>query len=310
MNDKPASKVPVSIWMAAFSGLAFILIISGYFYQHFNQTEKEREHLLACFKPERLKGINNNNGLTVVGTSLIQYGFPFDDEFEALAKTEGIDIEFIRFTRYGHKSRDYEYLGNTILKARPHWVFLEAELFFMEEYSRRVFYYKWLEHARNNVQFLFKKTLLLIQSVFFRGEVLYSDCSPRVQNDTQLPIDLDQVATIETVINDTFYLQAKPPLFPEYFESFLKQAKADSIKVILLEMNRSKEGNEQLGDAFRSQLSKTLQQAAERYQIPLWQFRSDLPLDYYTDRAHLNRKGRAVFSKWFLSKLAQENRHD
>ena len=293
MNHKQTSKVPFSIWIAAFSGLVFIIIISDYFHENYKPVETESSSL-AGFEPERLKNIHNN-GLIVVGTSLVQYGFPYDDEFETLAKKKGITIEFIRFSRSSGKPPDFEILGDAILNSKPRWVFLQAEPFFLD--MHRTFSYQWLEHLRNNVHFL-------LEQIIIETNFLNTDCNPVYQND--LNLRLDEVATIEIIKNERIQYLIKPPVFSEYFESFLKQAKENNIKVILLEMNRSKEGNEYFGKAFRAQLNKTLQQVSKHYQIPLWQFRSDLSLNYYVDRAHLNRKGRAVFSDWFLSKLAQD----
>ncbi len=304
MNHKKTSKVPFSIWIAAFSGLVFIIIISDYFHKNYKPVETESRSF-ACFEPDRLKKINNN-GLIVVGTSLVQYGFPYDDEFEALAKNKGITIEFIRFSRSGGTQSDFKILSDAILNSKPRWVFLQAEPFFVKlNSSNGYFYSKWLESIRNNVHFMLEPMIIKIKSLL---NMDINSCHA-YQNDRNLR--LDDVATLKDIKNVSYLI--KPPVFPKYFEYFLKQAKENNIKVILLEMNRSKEGNENLGKAFRTQLNQTLQQASKNYQIPLWQFRSDLSLDHYIDRAHLNRKGRAVFSDWFLSKLvqdAQEKNHN
>ncbi|NWF39539.1 hypothetical protein F3F96_10380 [Mariprofundus sp. NF] len=297
MNHKPVSKVPVSLWLATLSGLLFVIMISDYFHQNY-KPPAAYDRLLMSFVPERLKRIQNH-GLIVIGTSMVSCGFPYDEKFESLAAKKNMKIEFVRFSRNAGRPSDFESISEAVLKSKPRWIFLQAEPFFLELSNHKSFFHEHFDSIRNNVRFMLEQILIRTKLI-----ILF----PLYQDDRSLK--LEEVATIDEIKNAEVSYQIKPPVSPKYFESFLKHAKENNIKVILLEMNRSKEGNEYFGDRFRAQLNRTLQQVSEFYQIPLWQFRSDLPLEYYSDRAHLNRKGRAVFSDWFLSKLAQENHHD
>ncbi|MCK5716888.1 MAG: SGNH/GDSL hydrolase family protein [Thiomargarita sp.] len=284
MSDKNIAKVPISIWIVVFCGLVFFMIISQYY---------RNNNIGAYFEINRIKNIHHN-GVIVVGTSLVRYGFPYDHEFELLAQKYGLMIEFIRFSRSNGKPHDFEILGDAILKSKPRWVFLQTEPFFLEFNQKHVIY-RGLTHIRENIHFL------ILHSLFTWD-------NKRYQNDINLK--LDEVTIIEKLQNKKRQAYINPPFFPKYFESFLKQATENNIRVILLEMNYSKKWEDYIENSFRAQLNETLQQVSQRYHIALWQFRNDLPLDHYTDGAHLNRKGRAVFSDWFLSKLAQENHYD
>ncbi|MEE8575053.1 MAG: hypothetical protein V3T30_06530 [Thermodesulfobacteriota bacterium] len=285
--QRKKTKVPVSVWLAALSIVAIIVLLSGY------TSEK------IYWAPERLESIQDN-GLIAIGSSLVHYGFLFDDDFESLAKGRGRTVQFVRLSvRKNNMDYTLPSLLDEIYHSNPRWVFLQAEPFFIDFRLEKATRNKRLLRVVYNMQFFLTQIFLKIKSICFEINLLEIN-----QDDTGLY--LNKVVTEEWLMNRRRSYILKPAVFPEYVESFIKRAKEKGVQVILLEMNRSKVENDYQGRSFRVQFNDLLGQVSTRYQIPLWQFEGNLPIDHYVDHAHLNQKGRVAFNDWFLSKLGRE----
>lgn len=301
------ARVPVSIWIATAILFAAIVVYADKRYQHFQQHD-----ILAEFSAERLE-TQDDSGVIIIGTSLIKHALPFDDELTKAAEKHHLPLKFIRFTRSGNEYRSFLCLMDPILKHPPRYLFLQAELFFLT-YSRgarprpdnadipprlnterlRFFYYV--------INSLYHKTANQI-SQHMTG---HSDTSP--QSDYTIR-HLQKQAGIEDVASAKYYPEIITTSLPDTVAAFVKQLQQQGTRVVLLEANRSEEGNSALGAELRAQLTQTFQQAAADSDLTYWQF-PGLPLSHYRDRAHLNSRGRKVFTDWFLTNLVNDYNHD
>ncbi|WP_457676886.1 hypothetical protein [Thiolapillus sp.] len=296
------ARVPLRIWAASFVALLLVIGIADQLYHRLPPTEAERLQLQKCFQVERLNSLRQP-AVVVMGTSAVRHGFPFDGDLEQISLARNSPIHFIRFSRDQGSSRDFSVLLDAILQARPQWVFIQAEPLVLELQSswlpRRI-----LEAARVRIHFLARIVALELAQAL--GGKL--SCRRMPQDDSN--VQLDRTATpadLRNPLHDSYHIRV--PALPE-FTRFIAEAKKRNIRVVLLEMNRSREGNESFGPAFRPALDKALQALAATWNIPLWQFRGDLSRDHFADRGHLNRQGRQVFTRWFLSRLEAEQGND
>lgn len=302
------ARVPLSIWITTAILFAALCIYASTRYHYFLQHDS-----LPDFSPERLD-TPGDNSVVIIGTSLIKHALPFDDELTEAANKHHLSLKFIRFTRSGNEYEPFLCLIEPLLKHPPRYLFLQAELFFLT-YSRarkyhpgkvdrrprlhterlRFFYYTINSHYHNVTSLISRYT----------GE----KSSPSPQSDDSIQRNLAKQADIEDVLKSKYYPEIVTASFPDTVTAFIKQLQQQGTRVFLLEANRSEEGNNALGVEFRTQLTQTFQQAAASNNLPYWQFPA-IPVSYYRDRAHLNNRGRKVFTEWFLTRLANEYYHD
>ncbi|WP_304511244.1 hypothetical protein [Desulfopila sp. IMCC35008] len=322
--------------------LALLLLITNRYYVHSYKNELARRELAKqqqlkqtkqkatfSFLTERLESLKENS-VVVVGSSLVRCGLPFDHDLNTLAMQWGMDIDFVRFTKPGNDPLAFQPLLDCILTKSPRWVFLQAEPFFLsyactdikqsskpiDTISNDQVLGRFIHKTHHTVQIMLNiiehnLSLLISGNKTFATSDATKPGDPdttslKRQNDSEITPLLEKQADPEAILNEQCTFKTSPPIFPEYVETFLARAKTRDIKVILLEMNRSREGNMVLGTEGRQQLTATLEQVSERYKIPFWKFQDSLPAQYYGDRAHLNNAGRKVFTKWFLENLRQE----
>jgi hypothetical protein len=296
------AQVPLGIWVSSLVALLLLVGLADLLYRKLPLSGAEHRQLQECFQVERLNSLEQP-GVVVIGTSAVRHGLPFDQDMEQLARDQGEEIHFIRFSRNQGSARDFSVLLDAVLQARPRWVFIQAEPLVLELHSSHL-YRRVLEAARKRIHFLARLAALRLANVF--GGSL--PCRNTPQDDSNL--DLEKTATAQSIRNplhDSYSIQV--PALPGY-TSFIDEAKRRNIRVVLLEMNRSREGNEVFGPGFRKTLNNALRQLADSWKVPLWQFTGDLSMQHYADRGHLNRRGRQVFTRWFLSRLKGEQGDD
>jgi hypothetical protein len=74
-------------------------------------------------------------------------------------------------------------------------------------------------------------------------------------------------------------------------------------KVVMLDLTRSEESRKAYGAEFMNSTTQQIRRLREEYELEFLEYPSVLTLDHYRDFAHMNEKGRKVFSRWFLSEL-------
>ena len=296
------ARVPLGIWAASFGILLLLSGLADQLYRNLPPTKAEQKQIRECFQAKRLNKLEQP-GVVVMGTSLVKYGLPFDNDMNKIAWNQGLKIHFIRFTCSSGTRRDFSVLLDPILRANPQWVFIQAEPLVLELCSR-YFPRRILETVRKPIHFAAKLAVLELAHAFGVSQ----PCDRTQQDDVYM--HLEQTATIKTIhhpLYDSYDINV--PQLPE-FTRFIAKARKKNIRVILLEMNRSREGTQGFGPEFRHSMDQALYELAASWNIPLWQFRGDISLKYYVDRAHLNRRGRRIFTRWFLARLKAEQGND
>lgn len=288
--------IPLSVWILTLTLVVVaVLLLLSLTLPKVNENPVSIVEIVDTKRLNRIK----NHGVVVLGSSLVSYGFAYDEAFDQQAAHYKLTTEMVRFTYFGAAPRGLDGLFQLILESNPRWVFIQTEPFvidFTNRFPNTLGINQFSMNLHNRVNYLLTRLSLISLRKF--------------EEQTDFGLTLDKTAPLVDLRPD-WDVVLRPPPFPESVESFVQAAKVRNIRVILLEMNRSKWANDSLGPDFQRQLNLRLQTFANHYRIPLWQFRSDLPLENYVDRAHLNRKGRGVFMDWFLQRLAkEENRHE
>lgn len=284
------------------------------------------EDIRATFAPDRLGG-NAEKSVVLLGTSLLKFGLPYDEELKNEALQRGVDLDFVRLTRSRNLYQPFTLLFDDIRNNPPAYLFLQAELFFVSFDCDQVeksdlskvtivspatragkFVYEASRATRSFYARVKHYLKLLRRGIIQR---ITQDTSHSLQSDYEIRKSMDREATAEKILNNRSRctVRVSGDDFPAEVKRFISDIRRKGTRVFLLEMNRSQEGNSVIGDEFRQKLSTTLQDVAVINGLEFWSF-SALPAQYYIDIAHLNSSGRIEFTQWFLGKLTQVISHD
>ncbi len=306
MNSNRA-EVPLHVVLITF----FIVVLTislGYLFKKELQLYVIDGASLFC--TDRLDRVNGENGMVVIGSSLIQCGFPFDSDMELAARKRNMDISFVRFFKHGNTTYGFEKLLNDVLKHPPRWLFLQAETFFIGSRFNRVPSID--NRLRTATEDLVSRVNAVVDTLYRAAIVRLNffhdsdSTSSTCIHQFDLPEhNMLKEAKRNDILEEEYTFFIHPPAFPRYVEKFLEKSERIGIKVFLLEMNRSDEANQASVENFREKLTSTFEEVSTRYRIPYWQFPSNIPLDHYQDQAHLNYKGREKFTDWFLNKFSR-----
>lgn len=273
------------VWIAV--GITLTLMVGIGVYK---VKTAESEYNSTWFQVNRLSKINHN-GLVVVGTSLVQHGFYYDENFDRFALQEGLSVECVRFTLSGGKLYQYVDLLNPILKAKPRLVIIQINPFISEEkLQNRVLrqMHFLLDSLKQRVKNMLGVDKFVKYSNFQDDSVIESKLRTRCKS---LPVRHPFISEISKV--------------PAAYEKFFSDARALGIKVVFLQMTNSITVEQQAGKQSIDEKKKLSEAVAARYHVPLW-VSPCWPLSCYMDGYHLNNEGRVNFNKWVLQKIKQE----
>lgn len=291
---RPRSPLPLRDWMVVF-GIVLSVRLAVVLWYTVTAPAYETP-TLEDFRIDRLEVPSHPPRVVVVGTSLVRHALPFDDELGRKAKETGIDARFVRITKDAGTAEEYAPLLPWLLERRPDVVFLQAEplaIDFNQSRGDRAF--------RRGIRLIGSLAQGTEQRMHERWRRENSGLLPpatrnRPQNNPELFLSRLSGRLARYVL--------KPTLLPEPYGAFLESARAANIRVVLLEIGRSREANALLPDAFHRQVAERYGQITAGYGVEVWRFPANLTSDHYTDHAHLDASGRAVFVDWFLGRLA------
>lgn len=285
-NDEPM--LPLRYWGITV-GLVVLLISVVSVWQLQQDVEVTPA---AYYAIDRLEPTSDRLKVVAVGASILRFAFPFDHLTEQQALARGLPIDFTRLTKNVGTEKEFSVLFSPILVAKPDWVFLDAECF-------TIYWPKtepnWLTPFRQAVRTL-KKT---------NENGLYMENSQEASIYTR-----DELKQIDLIKQGERWrkllgkrLALREPIFTERFIEFLKLAKSQRTRVVMLDIGRSKLLNDKQSPEFHRQLTANLAYLAHRYPLEVWRFPANLPPTHYTDHAHLNPKGKQVFWDWFFDRF-------
>lgn len=295
------TQVPIKIWAVVLS-LVTVLILSAKLYSYYSSSSMA----LSSFAVDRL-ATSGDNSVVIIGTSLVRFALPFDQELTDIATRHGLPFTFVRFTHPGNNPEPFFVLMQPLLEHPPRYLFLHAEpmvLMIVPKADGEQF----TQFSPLHLRFIhdsFHELYILCRQWFSSRSVRhYND-----QSDDRIRKRLSKVATKEIITQPERIPVIASDSLPAQMQSFIEQIQKKGTKVVLLETNRSREGNLAMGPAFRERLTQTFRHISERHSIAYWQFPAQT-FRYYRDRAHLNQYGRDKFTTWFLARLKHDYDND
>jgi len=231
-----------------------------------------------------------------VGDSYSRFAFPFDEKLDKIASERGLSLKFTRFTKNLGNQEHFTVLLPHVLAARPDIMFLEADSFINDSLRRSS---SFLGSFRKGIRNIKMK---------IRGK--NSGLLSR-ENSKAGPERTDDWTTKPEMVKDRLREMKKGlipslPKMPETYENFFTAARAQGIRVILLDLGHSKIANEAISSEIHDQITANLSTLESRYPIEVWRFPSNLPLTHYKDISHLNVRGQRVFVDWLFDRLTDE----
>ncbi|TNF67020.1 MAG: hypothetical protein EP298_07845 [Gammaproteobacteria bacterium] len=278
--------IPLWCWLIILVIISFILLLSGYLI-------KTPHDAFLSWGLKRLNTTNTN--VITVGTSLVRHGFYFDQSFDSFAKTKGLnDIKLIRFTKPLAKPEDIDTVLTTIQSNPNHIKLLLIQLEPYMFYNPKELNYFYT--LQNNFHTFIKKISDNLHITTFHSHY---------ETDTNINLyRSSSYEKIKSLLKDKNTLkQFKTPNISSSDHILLKNLQNSGVNIVFIQMNYAKETYQfLLPNHLNQQIQQWISQFQKNTGYPVWQFPS-LNASYYTDTAHLNYKGRKLFSTWVISKI-------
>jgi len=296
-----ARAAPLWVWLAA---LIISLIILGAFFAVYHKSNMSGKSLSSFFNISRMEafmGKRDNNDLPkiiVIGTSLSQNAFYKDEEMERFAHENGVDIKFLRFTKGGGTLKDFNGLAEYLLNADPDIICFESAVFALNMTGRDI-----TAGHRFYVKRAIRQYLLEMLSRITNNEAIRVSGNPNFQE-----IDLNLQAL--ELKPDKFKYKQAVSMFSvrdlsegDIYRDFFNRALRKGIKVVFLDLSRSKEAYGMLPPGMENKIASLMEQYQRAYGVTYLRFPYRLGLEYYLDYAHFGTRGREFYSKWFVSQI-------
>jgi len=287
---------PLYIWASATALSGIFIFFSILYYEQYNVNAWNLKRLAVFSQKSSPK---KSLRIAVLGTSLTQRAFFFDDEMETFAKKKGtLPIHFIRFTLKNGDLEDYFLLFPHLLQAKLDMVFIESNVLFLERYRK---FNLWIRHI--------KKPLRKQRRFIFQKVKYWLGLKKRMPKPNTLEMD-------RLVMRKSRKTQQTPHLFARYtkrvkhwklrkdevprpLDTFLRTALKHNLRIGILNLSRSKKAQA----VFSLKFDQQIRYYQKKYNVNSLHFPSQVRLEYYSDYAHMNSKGRHKFCHWFLQEL-------
>lgn len=233
-----------------------------------------------------------------LGTSLTACALPFEDEWPAPHKVGAPPV--LRLTRNDGVQEDFQPILDAVAHSTARVVLVEAEMLLRDRAQgreRKNARKSWLHQAasryRQPIVSAFRKWTLGAKSEAGADPGDSPGCP------TTKPT-LDQVIALRRALRSEAWQ-------PEWAR-FLAQADERGQKVILVSLGRSASLQRSLDRRYLAEYERELQAAVAARQLEHWVFDATaMPDSYFSDGAHMNPRGREVFTRWLTARLASEN---
>ena len=274
-------------WAAVFLIVVATIVSMGFGLRQLTIQRSENS-----LKPERLQSDGSRFHIVVVGDSLVGAAFKSDKLTETLLRKNGIDAKSTVFSYPGLESRVFNSVFDDVLDARPDLVLIQSEYFYMN-------------FTPDDPLTDFRRSVRTVSVEFWkRLGAVTSD--PVV---TRPPKQRSSQELTDKLLKQKYgrlRVELKPRDQMAHFYDFIGDAKKAGIRVKFLEMGRSQEANTFIGELNRSKIRESLRSLEAKTGCDSIRFPGSLGPDHYSDFAHVNEKGRAVFSKWLVEQMKEE----
>lgn len=237
------------------------------------------------------------NGVVAIGTSLTRHGFYYDTDFTQLAAKSGLDMDFIRFTKGSAEPSDFIDVLTDINQRhkKPKIIFLQLEPFMIKGRDHNI-----LARTQGKIHALIRLLLPFSSKVWNNINANYPE------SELELLTKEASLADMKGRARNRLH-QLKPLILSKNYSDLLLNLQNSGVKIIFLRMNFAAQRYTYLKPKnFRKLTSQWIKDFKAVNGFEVWDY-NGLDMSYYKDSAHLNLKGRAIFSSWIITKIKQEN---
>ncbi|CAG1064935.1 hypothetical protein BAC1_00507 [uncultured bacterium] len=241
---------------------------------------------------ERAGGGGKSLKVLAIGSSLMDRAVYFDEQMEALAESRGLpNLVFARITRSGGDISNFMPLLSQMAQAAPDIILVESDSVFYDRHTiKNVFLREYIVFLR-----------ALLMANLKSGPTLPE---PRVYIENEFDLALDGKTSArpgKTLLDKALLDWNEMGLTGRYkIELFLSEAGKTGAKVVLINIPRNPEF---LARIQREGANGEKQRLEDDYGIRSIMFDGEHSPELYSDYAHLNEKGRSVFSDWLIEEL-------
>jgi hypothetical protein len=294
--SKNNTALPLKLWKLVF---AIVISIVTLLFQEWGM-DNDIKRISEILNLARLKQKPNKYHAIVIGNSVLRYGIPFDDVLGKELIERKIDMSINRFTVSGMNSGYFVNALPAMIQSDPNMIIIQSELFMLNFREESIFHenivgiYTSIRYKLNGSEYDRNYNINRSED---DNKKFQSDCINNFLDRSKFD------ANIKAAYKNTS-IGIDRKLDP--YRSFFQEARARGIKVVFLEIGRSKAANDYLGKNFQDRIDKSLHQLSSETGFKIWRFPANLPLEDYCDLAHLNDGGRKIFTEWFIQQLKTE----
>ncbi len=291
MSTYQRSDIPLYLW-PIIGGLFFAIIaLFPSKYLEYQLDKKRLETFAQEKSPNCLQ-------IIALGSSRTQCGVFFDQKMESLyASLYPSQIHFLRFTKSGAIFSAFESIFAEILAVRPDLILLEPEMLF---YKKKDSHFSLLNYLNTK-----QRAFYLITS---SGKKKYQEEQEKELNKGFLGVRQTKEVLEHVQFLKSFLLSES--IAPSV-DQFLKKAKEQGVRLILLDFPRSKIIEDELEEKRRLE-KLAIAHCQNTYGMEVWTFNLPESNDsWYLDFGHFNERGQEQFSAWLIEAIASvEQVHD
>ncbi len=294
-EERPRSFAPpLYLWCAVAATLAVLFLASLPAFNRFNAVDRtffeSSVRRLDTFR-ERAGGDVKSLKVLAIGSSLMGRAVYFDEQMEALAERRGFpNLVFVRITRSGADISNFTPLLSHMAQAAPDIILVESDSVFYNRHKiKNVFLREYI---------IFLRALLMAN--LKSGPTLPE---PRVyENEFDLAWADKSFARPGKSLLDRAVLDWNEMGFTGRvkIERFFSEAAKTGARVVVVDIPRNPEF---LARIQRQETNVDKQRLEDDYGVRSIMFDGEHRPELYSDYAHLNEKGRSVFSDWLIEKL-------
>jgi len=300
MRDTPPLYVYISalLLFLAFIGLLFYLqkkaeaesVTPGKSFQEYNLSR------LVNFKAKAFSGKYSGKNIIVLGASIAQTALPFDEDLNNFLKDDR-DINYLRITRAGASILDFEPIFDEIFSCKPDLICIETNLFFFEGYGEE----NTGSKIQSNKKFILNK---IKETAFGKKRPLQNTAAFEKWYEKEMGYDSleGKMSVLDEYRRRIAHWKMISSDNPVYSILFSK-AKENNVRIVMVNFERSAPGKKMFDEIYADVLSQRINYLLAEKKIEYIHFPGELPFKCYRDFAHLNLKGRNIFTNWFLKSL-------
>lgn len=231
--------------------------------------------------------------MLAIGSSLMDRAVYFDEQMEALAERRGLpNLVFGRITRPGGDISNFMPLLDHVAQTAPDIILVESDSVFYD---------------RHKIKNLFLRDYIVFLRAFLMANLKSGPTLPEprvyVENEFDAGGDRAPRARLNKTLLDEALLNWNEMDLTDSvkIERFFSGAAKTGARVVLVGIPRNPEFEELARSSSKVPIGLK-QRIEDDFGVKLIRFDEHRP-EFYSDNAHLNEKGRSMFSLWLIEEL-------